>query len=835
LSQALNYSTSYPLLCKRELFSHNELIHKEDVDMKVLHTLWRLLGNVYTALFLIAFAAIYVAIGTVLEAKSGSHRMAAHYIFSSHVFAVLLCGFFVNIAIAAIQRWPWRTSHLAFLSAHLGLLLLLSGAIIKIYYGVQGSLALVEGGGTDEFFIADTYAVKVDRRIPGTYGWRQESAYFTFDPADWQGTPLALTCQNAGWEDVSIQMTAWHPHSAERLDSWIKNHTLALQGMPSIAVITADALPNHKPHLLPIQGPYGPEWQVYSIQHPTPASVIADIFKQHTTVDITSDDGNIRINDLSLLDLAEGKFIPSLGKLSAKVTAEPSTDTTPWHIKLQILCENERGQTSSSTKLTLQQPPRLPLTLDTSSACTLKIHSKPTLVCVVDEEEDHLTWLAFDDQGLLYSITTPQYDPQDIYAHDIGFKGYTTNLRFPFPLQPYTLADRQQALWYSFYLQLKNETGNTESLITPLAILYQTCHKYNVDPAATLTIFLKAWHDASTPLCNSGTAPGSIIATLQNLDWSSLPINNTNKCDPALLLSAALAHYNLTPTAILQNFALDNWPDAVLKWHAANLFKHRLLLQLPSAAYLTSEETAKLVSTFPEQSPVKQAIDAAYRTWRSAVPELPENCCYAIENYLPPLASPLEDQTELALEDKLSAAEKEQVLTAEVTASQRLLPSLTKWEDNLPFLRCHITTSDGEQDIAMAYDRYGTGLTWPIHNGYRVRFQPLFQKLPYRLRLRQARQINYPQSSQPLGYESDLWITEAGGSEAQLVRLSMNEVWESWDGYRFYLANIAPGTPGALQHVQLAVNRDPVKYWLTYPGGIFLALGIILLLRKLQK
>ncbi len=60
----------------------------------------------------------------------------------------------------------------------------------------------------------------------------------------------------------------------------------------------------------------------------------------------------------------------------------------------------------------------------------------------------------------------------------------------------------------------------------------------------------------------------------------------------------------------------------------------------------------------------------------------------------------------------------------------------------------------------------------------------------------------------------------------------MNKVYESNEGYRFYLSNITPTDPGEVKTVQLTLNRDPFKGWLTYPGAIILTIGILLLFTK---
>jgi len=63
----------------------------------------------------------------------------------------------------------------------------------------------------------------------------------------------------------------------------------------------------------------------------------------------------------------------------------------------------------------------------------------------------------------------------------------------------------------------------------------------------------------------------------------------------------------------------------------------------------------------------------------------------------------------------------------------------------------------------------------------------------------------------------------------------MNHVYETWDGYRFYLANVSQNDGQSAKRVQLIVNHDPAKYWLTYPGGIVVALGIIFLWIQLKR
>jgi cytochrome c biogenesis protein ResB len=122
------------------------------------------------------------------------------------------------------------------------------------------------------------------------------------------------------------------------------------------------------------------------------------------------------------------------------------------------------------------------------------------------------------------------------------------------------------------------------------------------------------------------------------------------------------------------------------------------------------------------------------------------------------------------------------------------------------------------------------GIKWPNSDGSHLfRFQPFFSSIPYDVQLRRARQVSYPNSTQPYSYECDLIVYDKRRQTTSEETLSMNHVYETWDGYRFYLASLSPSDESKAKMVQLVVNLDPAKYFLTYPGGFVLSLGMLLL------
>lgn len=157
-------------------------------------------------------------------------------------------------------------------------------------------------------------------------------------------------------------------------------------------------------------------------------------------------------------------------------------------------------------------------------------------------------------------------------------------------------------------------------------------------------------------------------------------------------------------------------------------------------------------------------------------------------------------------------------------------PLPMKLEDQKPVIVLELSEGEDREFVTLGYDAQGVGMKWPGLSGkYLLRFQPYIQKIPYLVRLHNGRQINYADTLQPFSYESDISVIDIRDGKRIDTTLRMNHVHETWDGYRFYMSSISPGDNSAIHRVQIVVNHDPAKYWLTYPGAAILALGIIML------
>jgi hypothetical protein len=483
--------------------------------MKIITQLFHFLGSIYCAILLICIAAIFVIVGTILEASTESHLYAASFTYGNPSFFLLLSLFFINILFSALRRWPFQKHHIPFLLTHLGLLMVIAGVMIKNIWGIQGTMGILEGASSNRIFIPGSYAIHLEKRNLENYNkpivqeWPLQTNF---------SGRLKNRIKKKGevdlFPEVAISILNFEPNGKEILDTWVKDDFAVIEGLPPLPIYDGNSFLN--------------------FDSPLPIS-------SYMTIDT------------------------DLGKTLFEVMV---------------------FQTDSVSDL----------------AKRVYQDKKPRILIIQDNQGD-IFFFAFDNRGLIAHEEYLTENLLNIVSYDRGFGGYSVQAQLP------------QA-----------------TIESPITFRHQ-----------------------------------------------SIPITN-------------------------------------------------------------------------------------------------------------------------------------------------------KWENHKPLIGLKFQKQGQSEKMILAYDPYGIGLKRPVLNGeYVVRFQPTFLAIPYSLRIRNARQINYPNDQQASSYECDLIITNRRNDQSSEITLSMNHVHETWDGFRFYLANISPQNESAPKRVQIVVNRDPVKYIMTYPGGFFIAVGIVML------
>ena len=101
-------------------------------------------GSLKLAVVVLLLLAVAMAVGTFLESRD-SARVAAQVVYRSWWFNGLLALLAINVAAAALTRWPWKRKHVGFVITHAGIIILLGGCSAAFHYGTEGMMELRVG------------------------------------------------------------------------------------------------------------------------------------------------------------------------------------------------------------------------------------------------------------------------------------------------------------------------------------------------------------------------------------------------------------------------------------------------------------------------------------------------------------------------------------------------------------------------------------------------------------------------------------------------------------------------------------------------------------------
>lgn len=425
---------------------------------------------------------------------------------------------------------------------------------------------------------------------------------------------------------------------------------------------------------------------------------------------------------------------------------------------------------------------------------TFDLKCDPNLIILQDSNKNS-TLITCDAYGRLSFEHFSSQDLNKYLSYDEGFGGYTVQAEVPNFKKTQGRKETEEALLEKTVLEFKNALEEEPDLAPPLVIFKEAALQKGSFTELLLG-FLKAW-DRQGGWLYSGKVPEHLSEVIQTLDWASVDPALTKSCLWASRFFSEIEPEMKKGGNIAEILQQRGWPlmSSLLQtsdgYEQLTLFTRQLFAagnELPWLPFPQEpEELARLFSAYLR----------AYEIHYSAIP----------------LPKELERAPTITLESPL---------VKEFTA----IPASLKLEENIPKITLQITKNE---EISLAYDKLGNGLKWPAMKGQLLlRFQPHVISLPYHVRVHGAQQINYPDSEQPFSYESEVTIMDKRSGKSVRKTLSMNNVHETYDAYRFYLSGLSENKEG-IHTVQIVVNRDPAKYWLTYPGGVVLAMGILAL------
>lgn len=111
------------------------------------------LASIKLAVVVILALGTMTAWGTFVEAKYNDAEAAAKIVYNSPLMYIIMGIFAVNLISVMVDRLPWRERHTGFILAHIGLLLLMVGAVMTKTLGVDGSMSIGLGQTSKQVII----------------------------------------------------------------------------------------------------------------------------------------------------------------------------------------------------------------------------------------------------------------------------------------------------------------------------------------------------------------------------------------------------------------------------------------------------------------------------------------------------------------------------------------------------------------------------------------------------------------------------------------------------------------------------------------------------------
>ena len=780
--------------------------------MSYFKQIFRFLSSVSFAILLLLLAALTVIAGTWIESATNSHLLAASWTYAHPLFQLLLFLFFINILFSALRRWPFQVKHIPFLITHLGLLMLILGTMIKQQWGLQGNLSLWEGSGNQDVVIPHSYALTLH-----PYAQQEE----TFASSE-----IALNSLSPGlyypfhFPSLKCKILAHTPHVEEVFETWIKGQKAYISGFPSFPVHLWNSSQPFPPLLFARAPTDSRMWGLGAIQTTQVELAMQEAYLHNLSLSLQfKQENDASPIILSLKEALQTPLIFSKGSLHFTLDMPSWNKEPPTFPKLHITWLREDSQVKGHFTLPLEGEEALLLQSSSSwilpfFAVELK-RAHPALN-FIQREDQEVFLFACDGCGRMH---VEKFDPSQLktlVTYDRGFAGYGVQAKIPFPSFPTGKKEKEHARAQALKKQFEEALLQNPPLSPPLQLLKTACQKANVSFSQAWIDFLTEWDAQPHYLFYPASLSPSLELALQQLEWTSVSLYDQQALQWLGLLLDRLETSLEDGQHPLDVLKTIQWPlgsevervseQEMLSLHLVSQQLLSLLPQLPFEPFIfphSAYDQARLLSAYFRL----YGID--YRSFYLTDAQKKEDFTLFKEEHL---ALPTE-------------------VTIETPLTHRLIPKEPplRMEEHRPGLLLEVQEGQHVQKVMLAYDALGQGLKWPILNGqYLMRFEPKRVALPYRLRLRQARQIFYPQSTQVYSYEGDIWISQQQ-QDSLAQTLSMNQVYETWEGYRFYLSGVGLSPTQHIHHVQLAVNYDPAKYFLTYPGGLLVFIGIVLL------
>lgn len=107
--------------------------------------LLKFFASLRLAVIIIAALAVLISVGTFVEASYDAWT-AKNLVYNSYWMYITLGMLVTSLVAVIVDRWPWQPRHASFIFAHVGIIIILFGALLTQLYGIDGTLRLPRSG-----------------------------------------------------------------------------------------------------------------------------------------------------------------------------------------------------------------------------------------------------------------------------------------------------------------------------------------------------------------------------------------------------------------------------------------------------------------------------------------------------------------------------------------------------------------------------------------------------------------------------------------------------------------------------------------------------------------
>ncbi len=174
--------------------------------MSKMRKVGRYLASLQLAVVVLVALAVLIAWGTFVESRYQDAWRAKVEVYQSWPMLVVMGVLAVNLTAVMVDRWPWKRRHLSFVLAHIGILILLLGAVLTSEWGLDGSMRVEINQSSRWVYVPETEVTVWSSFDGDKFSRIFYQAIDFYKDQHWLGRSIPL-------DQGSLQFVEWQPYA----------------------------------------------------------------------------------------------------------------------------------------------------------------------------------------------------------------------------------------------------------------------------------------------------------------------------------------------------------------------------------------------------------------------------------------------------------------------------------------------------------------------------------------------------------------------------------------------------------------------------------------------